>query len=65
MLEKLIRTIEEDIDFKRNITHWEKIEAREGRYADFPDDVDPLIRKYMTAGEYRNSILTRENALIL
>ena len=45
MLEELIKTINEDYDFKRNITHWEKIEAREGRYADFPEDVDPVIKK--------------------
>ncbi len=65
MLEELIKTINDDYDFKRNITHWEKIEAREGRYADFPEDVDPVIKRFIQTVEYQNSIHIRENALIL
>ena len=45
MLDELIQTIKEDYDFKRNITHWEHIEPREGQYADFPENIDPVIRK--------------------
>ncbi len=42
---ELVKTLKEDFDFKRNITHWETIKAREGIYADFPEDIDPLIRR--------------------
>ena len=45
MLDDLIKTIKEDKDFKRNITHWETIPPREGIYTEFPDDVDPIIRR--------------------
>ncbi|HAK47587.1 MAG TPA: ATP-dependent helicase [Spirochaeta sp.] len=45
MLSELIKTIKEDSDFKRNITHWETIQAREGQYTNFPEDIDPLIKK--------------------
>ncbi|MBI9108958.1 MAG: DEAD/DEAH box helicase [Spirochaetales bacterium] len=45
MFDELIKTIKDDYDFKRNITHWEIIKAREGKYSDFPDDVDPIILK--------------------
>jgi DEAD/DEAH box helicase domain-containing protein len=45
MFDDLIKTIKDDHDFKRNITHWETIKPREGQFAEFPDDVDPIIRK--------------------
>ncbi|MDX9801640.1 MAG: DEAD/DEAH box helicase [Spirochaetia bacterium] len=45
MSDELIKTIKDDFDFKRNITHWETIKAREGIYSEFPDAADPLIRK--------------------
>ncbi len=45
MLEQLIQTIKDDPDFRRNITHWQHMEARAGEYADFPEDVEPVIRE--------------------
>ena len=45
MLTDFIKTIKSDSDFKRNITHWENIPARDGIYADFPDDINPELKK--------------------
>ena len=44
MLSEFIKKIKDDPDFKRNITHWETLAPREGEYADFPDDVDPVLK---------------------
>ncbi len=44
MLSELIKTIKDDPDFKRNVTHWETLPAREGVYADFPSDVQPVLK---------------------
>ena len=45
MQTELIQVIKNDRDFTRNITHWETIPAREGNYADFPEDADPVLKK--------------------
>ena len=45
MFDDILKTIKNDPDFRSNITHWETIAPREGRFSDFPPDADPLIRK--------------------
>ena len=54
MLSELVKTIKNDSDFKRNITHWETIKAKEGTYTDFPDDVEPVLKTI-----YENRGITR------
>ena len=48
MLKDLISSIRSDIDFRKNITHWEVLPEKKGIYADFPETLDPRL-----AGLYR------------
>ncbi len=42
-LDKLLHRLEEDRDFSGNVPYWEHLPAREGEYADFPEDLSPLL----------------------
>jgi len=43
MVEEAIRSLREDPAFMRCVTHWEQLPAREGRYRDFPPEIDRRI----------------------
>ncbi|MBN1835777.1 MAG: DEAD/DEAH box helicase [Spirochaetales bacterium] len=43
MVERAIRTLREDPGFMSCVAHWQEIPPREGRYAEFPTEVDPRI----------------------
>ncbi len=42
-LKKLLTSLRKDGELLKNIIHWERIEAREGSFVDFPTDIHPLI----------------------
>jgi DEAD/DEAH box helicase domain-containing protein len=43
MLDRVIRSLRADGQFMANVAHWEVVPAREGRYADFPAELDPRL----------------------
>ena len=43
MLEKVIQSLRRDRRFMAAVDHWEVIPAREGRYAEFPAEIDGRI----------------------
>ncbi len=45
MLEEVVESLRRDPRFMANVSHWETIPARSGRYADFPRDLDPRLRE--------------------
>jgi len=42
-LNQVLEKIKTAPDFASNITHWQTISPREGRYADFPDEIDKRL----------------------
>ena len=49
MLERAIQALRDDAGFMSCVAHWEEIPQREGRYAEFPDEIDPRIRQALRA----------------
>ena len=48
MEEAILRTLKADTDFMEQVVRWETIPAREGRYVDFPPDIDPRLREVLS-----------------
>ncbi|WP_319477417.1 DEAD/DEAH box helicase [Marispirochaeta aestuarii] len=48
MEEAILRTLKADTDFMEQVVRWETIPAREGRYVDFPSDIDPRLREVLS-----------------
>jgi DEAD/DEAH box helicase domain-containing protein len=48
-LRELLSELEQDPEFRANVTRWEKIPGRQGKYTDLPADLDPVIRKGLAA----------------
>ncbi len=45
MVTELLENLRADPSFMRHVTHWEHIPANEGRYAPFPDSLQPKLKE--------------------
>ena len=48
MVERAIEALRNDAAFMSCVAHWQEIPPREGRYAEFPPEIDPRIREALS-----------------
>jgi DEAD/DEAH box helicase domain-containing protein len=53
-LEQVLDYLERDRGFRRNVTHWEKLEKREAVYQETPQELDPRLTRMLEQKGIRN-----------
>lgn len=64
-LEQVLNKLASDKSFTDNVTQWEIIKSRKGKYSVFPEGIDPVLKKLCGKEEYQSFIHIRQRVLVL